>query len=211
MQLYKICYERAISFLCKARLKRRRSLCGARREEAMTDANSLKSGQNSRCGKASLSRRSFVAASVAGAALPLIAGRGVWAADPENTIRVGFVSPRTGNLRFFGQGDGYLVDECRKALKDGLQIGGKTYKVDLLSRFSIRSRARGTVGEGPDQRQQDRLHAGDVHSRGSESSRRCLRSSGHPLPFDGNAMGGLVFRSRRQTWPAVTVQMDIPL
>ena len=39
----------------------------------MTDANSLKSGQNSQCGKASLSRRSFVAASVAGAALPLIA------------------------------------------------------------------------------------------------------------------------------------------
>jgi len=108
----------------------------------MTDANSLKSGQNSQCGKARLSRRSFVAASVAGAALPLIAGRGAWAADPENTIRVGFVSPRTGNLGFFGQGDGYLVDECRKALKDGLQIGGKTYKVDLLDRDSQSDPAR---------------------------------------------------------------------
>ena len=141
----------------------------------MTDANSLKSGQNSQCGKGRLSRRSFVAASVAGAALPLIAGRGVWAADPENTIRVGFVSPRTGNLGFFGQGDGYLVDECRKALKNGLQIGGKTYKVDLLDRDSQSDpRAQAQLTKRLDQRQQDRLHAGDVHSRGGQSGRRCL-------------------------------------
>src|ERR1700751_1992418 len=115
----------------------------------MTDANSLKSGQNSPCGKGRLSRRSFVAGSVAGAALPLTAGRGVWAAAPENTIRVGFVSPRTGNLGFFGQGDGYLVDQCRKALENGLPIGGKTYKVDLLDRDSQSDPARaGQVAKG---------------------------------------------------------------
>jgi branched-chain amino acid transport system substrate-binding protein len=28
---------------------------------------------------------------------------------------VGFVSPRSGNLGFFGEGDSYLIDECRKA------------------------------------------------------------------------------------------------
>jgi len=44
-------------------------------------------------GKAGLSRRSFVAASAASAALPLVSSRGVWAADSENVIRVGFVSP----------------------------------------------------------------------------------------------------------------------
>src|ERR1700733_10348971 len=119
----------------------------------MTDANSPKSSQNSQCGKARLSRRSFVAASIAGSALPLIAGRGVWAADPEATIRVGFVSPRTGNLGFFGQGDGFLVDECRKALKNGLEIGGKTYKVDFLDRVPQSDPARaaqlakGLIGE----------------------------------------------------------------
>ena len=83
----------------------------------MTGNNPRKSDQVSRSRKGGLTRRGFVVASAVGAASPLIGGRGVWAADSENTIRVGFVSPRTGNLGFFGQGDGYLVDECRKALK----------------------------------------------------------------------------------------------
>ena len=58
--------------------------------------------------KAKLSRRTFISATAAGAALPLIAGRGAWAADAENVIKVGFVSPVTGNLGTFGVGDGYL-------------------------------------------------------------------------------------------------------
>ena len=57
-----------------------------RREEAMTDANPRKSDQKSQYRKTGLSRRSLVAATAAGAALPLIAGRGVWAADAEHTI-----------------------------------------------------------------------------------------------------------------------------
>jgi len=93
-------------------------------------------------GRARLSRRAFVAASVASAALPLNSSRGVWAADSENVIRVGFVSPRTGNLGFFGESDGYLIDLCRKAHKEGLQVGGKTYKIDLLDRDSQSDPAR---------------------------------------------------------------------
>ena len=101
-------------------------------------SDSKKSGKTSQQGKAGLSRRSFVAASVAGAALPLISGRGVWAADSENVIRVGFVSPRTGNLGTFGVGDGYLTSQVRKALDKGLRVGDKSYKVVLLDRdFSI--------------------------------------------------------------------------
>jgi branched-chain amino acid transport system substrate-binding protein len=104
--------------------------------------DSKKSGQKLQRRKAGLSRRSFVAASAAGAALPLISSRGVWAADSENVIRVGFVSPRTGNLGIFGEADGYLVDECRKALKSGVQISGKTYKIELLDRDSQSDPAR---------------------------------------------------------------------
>ena len=89
-----------------------------------------------------LSRRSFVAASVAGAALPLISGQSLWAADSENVIRVGFVSPRTGNLGTFGVGDGYLTDQVRKALDKGLRVGDKTYKVVLLDRDSQSDPAR---------------------------------------------------------------------
>jgi branched-chain amino acid transport system substrate-binding protein len=89
-----------------------------------------------------VSRRDFVRATAAGAALPLISPYGAWAAGSENVIRVGFVSPRTGNLGFFGEGDVYLVDTVRKALKDGLQVGGKTYKVELIDRDSQSDPAR---------------------------------------------------------------------
>ncbi|MGA3307782.1 MAG: ABC transporter substrate-binding protein [Xanthobacteraceae bacterium] len=101
-----------------------------------------KSGRRGHRSNAGLSRRGFVTAAAAGAALPLISGRGAWAADSENVIRVGFVSPRTGNLGLFGEGDGYLIDECRKALKGGVQIGAKTYKIDLLDRDSQSDPAR---------------------------------------------------------------------
>ena len=96
-----------------------------------------KSGQ-----KSGLSRRGFVAATAAGALSPLVSGRGVWAADLENVIRVGFASPRTGNLGTFGVGDGYLTDQVRKALDKGLKVGDKTYKVVLLDRDSQSDPAR---------------------------------------------------------------------
>ena len=57
-------------------------------------------------------------------------------------IRVGFASPRTGNLGTFGVGDGYLTDQVRKALDKGLQVGDKTYKVVLLDRDSQSDPAR---------------------------------------------------------------------
>jgi branched-chain amino acid transport system substrate-binding protein len=101
-----------------------------------------KLGQKSQRGNAGLSRRTFVAACGASAALPLIARRGAWAADSENAIRVGFISPRTGNLGFFGQGDAFLIDECRKVLKNGVEIDGKTYKVEFFDRDSQSDPAR---------------------------------------------------------------------
>ena len=56
---------------------------------------------------------------------------------------------QTTGQKFFGQGDGYLVDQSRKALENGLPIGGKTYKVDLLDRDSQSDPARaGQVAKG---------------------------------------------------------------
>jgi branched-chain amino acid transport system substrate-binding protein len=99
-------------------------------------------GKSSRRGKAALSRRSFIAASAATATLPLTSGYGAWAADSENVIKVGFVSPRTGNLGTFGAGDPYLTSQVRKALDKGLRVGEKTYKVELLDRDSQSDPAR---------------------------------------------------------------------
>jgi branched-chain amino acid transport system substrate-binding protein len=51
-----------------------------------------------------------------------------------NTIKVGFISPRTGPLAGFGEADGYVLDQARKTLKAGLTIGGKKYSVEILDR-----------------------------------------------------------------------------
>src|SRR6516164_4733413 len=98
--------------------------------------------KSSRRGKAVLSRRSFIAASAATATLPLSSSYGAWAADSENVIKVGFVSPRTGNLGTFGVGDEYLTSQVRKALDKGLRVGDKTYKVVLIDRDSQSDPAR---------------------------------------------------------------------
>lgn len=64
------------------------------------------------------------------------------AAQGTETIKVGFVSPRTGPLGSFGEGDGYVLELARKALANGLPIGGKTYKVEILDRDTQSDPAR---------------------------------------------------------------------
>jgi branched-chain amino acid transport system substrate-binding protein len=63
-------------------------------------------------------------------------------ADGANTIRVGFISPRTGALASFGEADGYVLDLARKSLKDGLTVGGKKYAVEILDRDTQSDPAR---------------------------------------------------------------------
>ena len=57
---------------------------------------------------AGLSRRALLGG--AGAAGFALAGGGrLFAAGAENTLKVGFISPRTGALGGFGQTDGYVL------------------------------------------------------------------------------------------------------
>ncbi len=59
----------------------------------------------------SISRRGLLLS--AGAAGLVGSGpRGVFAAGAESSIKVGFISPRTGALGGFGQTDGYVLDSC---------------------------------------------------------------------------------------------------
>ena len=85
-------------------------------------------------GRAPISRRGLIvsvgAAGLAAAARPY----GAFAVGPEATLKVGFVSPRTGALGGFGETDGYVLELARKALASGLKVGGKTYAVDILDR-----------------------------------------------------------------------------
>ncbi|MGY5800687.1 ABC transporter substrate-binding protein [Rhizobium sp. LEGMi12c] len=81
---------------------------------------------------ASLTRRSFMAATAAGSAALALGGRAAFAAD--DTLKIGFISPRTGPLGGFGETDGYVLELARKALAAGLKAGGKTWKVEILDR-----------------------------------------------------------------------------
>lgn len=71
---------------------------------------------------------------IAGAAGLAALAPGLAAAQGGETLKVGFISPRTGPLGSFGEGDGYVLELARKALAPGLSIGGKTYKVEILDR-----------------------------------------------------------------------------
>jgi branched-chain amino acid transport system substrate-binding protein len=78
-----------------------------------------------------LTRRSFLAGTAAGGlALGLGANRAL--AQSAGTIKVGFVSPITGALAGFGQGDGYVLGLARKALANGLSVGSKSYDVQIV-------------------------------------------------------------------------------
>ena len=81
----------------------------------------------------SMSRRGLLLS--AGAAGLVVSGpRGVFAAGAESSLKVGFISPRTGALGGFGQTDGYVLELVRKALAPGLKVGDKTYAVEVLDR-----------------------------------------------------------------------------
>ncbi|TRC94514.1 ABC transporter substrate-binding protein [Mesorhizobium sp. WSM4303] len=81
--------------------------------------------------KSGVSRRQFIATSLAGGAA-LALSRGKAFAQAADTLKVGFVSPRTGPLAGFGETDGYVLDLARKALANGIELGGKKYSVEIL-------------------------------------------------------------------------------
>jgi branched-chain amino acid transport system substrate-binding protein len=92
--------------------------------------------KSSRTGKgltAAVSRRSFVKTAVAGAGAVAVSGGATWA-QASDVIKVGFISPRTGALGGFGEPNSFVFDLARKALTDGLSVGGKAYKVEILDR-----------------------------------------------------------------------------
>jgi branched-chain amino acid transport system substrate-binding protein len=89
-----------------------------------------------------LSRRTFLASTAATGAALAIGGRATYAAAADATLRVGFISPRTGALAGFGEGDGYILDTARKTLDKGLTIGGKTYAVTVIDQDTQSDPAR---------------------------------------------------------------------
>jgi branched-chain amino acid transport system substrate-binding protein len=50
----------------------------------------------------------------------------------DGTIKIGYVSPKTGSLAAFGAADDYVVAGMNEFVKDGLMVGGKSYTVEIL-------------------------------------------------------------------------------
>jgi branched-chain amino acid transport system substrate-binding protein len=84
--------------------------------------------------KDGLSRRALIVGAGAGGVALATTGRGAFAADAEKVLKVGFISPRSGPLAGFGQGDLFVLGLARKSLAKGFKIGGTTYKVVIYDR-----------------------------------------------------------------------------
>jgi branched-chain amino acid transport system substrate-binding protein len=57
------------------------------------------------------------------------------------TIKIGFVTPETGQLSVFSQSNSYVLGKVRSALANGLTIGGKKYSVEIITKDSQSSSA----------------------------------------------------------------------
>ncbi|GLH77116.1 ABC transporter substrate-binding protein [Bradyrhizobium sp. SSBR45G] len=80
------------------------------------------------------SKRGFMkVAAAAGAMAALGRNSLAWAAN-KDTIRIGYISPKTGPFSPFAEADDFILAQVRKSLSDGLTIGGRTYAVEILAR-----------------------------------------------------------------------------
>lgn len=78
-----------------------------------------------------LTRRNLLAgASAAFGSFAL--GRSQAMAQSASSLKIGFISPVSGPLAGFGQTDGYVLEQARKALASGVTINGKGYGVEIL-------------------------------------------------------------------------------
>lgn len=91
-----------------------------------------------------LSRREVIAAAGLGA-LGLAGGALLEQAHPalaatrvraSGSLKIGFVSPRTGPAAGFGEPDGYVLSLARKAFERGIEVGGTHYSVEIIDKDS---------------------------------------------------------------------------
>jgi len=90
---------------------------------------------------AAINRRAVVTGSLGALAAPAIL-RVIPANAQSKTIKIGHVSPKTGPLAGFGEADGFILDQVKGILAKGLQSGGKTYQVEIVSKDSQSSGTR---------------------------------------------------------------------
>lgn len=80
-------------------------------------------------------RRLIVGGMVAAVSAPGLLGTAA-AQARGRPIRIGFVSPRTGPLAPFGEGDSFVVAEMRQRLAGGITVNGVLHPVEILDKDS---------------------------------------------------------------------------
>jgi branched-chain amino acid transport system substrate-binding protein len=60
--------------------------------------------------------------------------KGAGGSSSTGTISIGFITPLTGALAGFASGDQYVLNQIKgtAAYKNGIKVGGKTYKVNII-------------------------------------------------------------------------------
>ena len=88
-----------------------------------------------------ISRRTLVKTGLGAIAVPAVL-RVLPAEAQTATIKIGHVSPKTGPLAGFGEADNFILAQVRDILSKGLVNGGKTYKVEIISKDSQSNASR---------------------------------------------------------------------
>jgi len=85
--------------------------------------------------KVSTSRRTVLKGIGAAIAAPaILTHTKAYAANP--TLKVGFVSPKTGPLAGFAEADEFVLKGVQAALSGGVENNGKTYDIEIISKDS---------------------------------------------------------------------------
>jgi branched-chain amino acid transport system substrate-binding protein len=99
-------------------------------------------------GDKAISRRELLKRAGVGAGGLVVSGafaEPIWARpksfDAGGTIKLGFVSPLSGPLGGFGEGDPYIIGLAKKGFAKGLTVGGTHYDVQIVGKDSQSSPA----------------------------------------------------------------------
>ena len=88
-----------------------------------------------------VSRRTIVKAGLGAVAAPAVL-RVIPANAQSRVIKIGLVSPRTGPLAAFGEGDPFVIEQIQKSLEKGIVSGGRTYPVQIIAKDSQSNASR---------------------------------------------------------------------
>ncbi len=69
-------------------------------------------------------------------------------AEGGRTIKLGYVTPKTGSLAGFGEADDYVLASMQDIFKGGLQIGGKSYPIQIVPKDTQSSPDRAATVAG---------------------------------------------------------------